>query len=84
MEGAGGTSGLNTGWREFGFFQIDRHARLTFFFVGHLQGKKSFHVGECIVGECVLVFTQNTCANKDIHPYQYETGVYDFLPLLLL
>ena len=30
VEGAGGTSGLNTGWREFSPFQIDWHARLTF------------------------------------------------------
>ena len=35
VEGARGTSGLNTRWHEFGLFQIDRHARLTFFFVGH-------------------------------------------------
>ena len=35
MKGAGGTSGLNTSWREFGLFQIDWHARLTVFFVGH-------------------------------------------------
>ena len=35
VEGAGGTSGLNTGWREFGPFQIDWLARRTFFFVGH-------------------------------------------------
>ena len=40
----------------------------------------SFHVGECIVGECKLVFTLNTCANKDIHLHQYETRVYDFWP----
>ena len=30
VESAGGTSGLNTGWREFSPFQIDCHARLTF------------------------------------------------------
>ena len=30
VEGAGGTSGLNTGWRKFSLFQIDWHARLTF------------------------------------------------------
>ena len=46
MEGAGGTSGLNTGlntgWREFGLFQIDRHARRTFFFVGSLARQKEF------------------------------------------
>ena len=29
-EGAGGTSGLNTGWREFSLFQINWNARLTF------------------------------------------------------
>ena len=28
--GVGGTSGLNTGWREFSLFQIDWHASLTF------------------------------------------------------
>ena len=38
----------------------------------------SFHVGEC-----ELVFTQNTCANKDIHLHQYETHVYDFWSQLL-
>ena len=35
VEGAGGTSSLNTGWCEFGLFQIDWHARLMFFFVDH-------------------------------------------------
>ena len=39
----------------------------------------SFHVGEC-----KLVFTLNTRANKDIHLHQYETRVYDFWPQLLL
>ena len=32
----------------------------------------------------MLVFTLNTCANKDIHLHQYETRVYDFWPQLLL
>ena len=36
------------------------------------------YVEECIVGECVLVFTLNTCANKDIQLHQYETRVLDF------
>ena len=45
----------------------------------------SFHVEDCIVGECVrLAFTLNTCANKDIQLYQYETCVFDFWPQLLL
>ena len=35
VEGVRGTSSLNTAWREFALFQIDRHARLTFFFVSH-------------------------------------------------
>ena len=30
VEGAGGTSGLNTDWREFSLFQINWHARLAF------------------------------------------------------
>ena len=42
-----------------------------------------FELGECIVGECVLVFTLNTCANNDIHLHQYETRVFDFWPQLL-
>ena len=40
---------------------------------------KRFHIGKC-----VLVFTQNRSANKDIPLHQYKTRVYDFWPQLLL
>ena len=68
-----------------------------FFFLEDLQVHLfcfSFHVEECIVEECivvecivgeyVLVFTPNTCVNKDIQLHQYKTRVFNFWPQLLL
>ena len=66
-------------WILLNWFDLNHHFCGVFPFWGHLRVYLfcfSFHVGECM-----LVFTLNTCANIDIHPHQFETRVSFLAPV---
>ena len=54
-------------WILLNWFDLNHHFRGVFPFLEQLRVNLfcfSFQVGECVVGECKLVFTLNTCAIK--------------------